>query len=148
MLGLTPIPLHKHCCQTGAIYRDYLWLSQSTNGIITAAAFNMNINCKMLASRCTKHGLKMCLQNTHIAQLWHRLPTSWQEGAVSPSMFLLSFLWGKSWILLHHLCSLLSLLKPVCYNSQQLSAGRSALLLTDGGALGVMNVLSNNDSIR
>lgn len=64
----------------------------------------------MLASKCIKHGLKICLQNTHIAQLWHRLPTSWQEGAVSPSMFSLSFLWGKFQILLGHLCSRLSLL--------------------------------------
>lgn len=49
----------------------------------------------MLASKCLKNGLEVCLQNTHIAELWHRLPPSWQEGAVSPLMFLLSFQWGE-----------------------------------------------------
>lgn len=60
-----------------------------------AAVININMNSKMLISDCIKHEFKIHLQNVHIAQFWHRLSTSWQEGAVSPAVFTLSFLLKK-----------------------------------------------------
>lgn len=89
----------------------------------TAVAINININYKTIVSKCIKHGFKIYPQNIHIAQFWHRLSASWQEGAVSPSMFTLSFFLqkkNKNQALHGHFFSLLSLWEA------QVSVGQEA----------------------
>lgn len=62
----------------------------------TAAVINININYEMIVSKCIKHEFKIYPQNIHIAQFWHGLSASWQEGAVSPALFMLSFFLKKN----------------------------------------------------
>lgn len=103
----------------------------------TAAVINININYKMIASKCIKHEFKIHLQKIHIAQCWHGLSTSWQEGAVSPAMFMLSFLLEKkmsdfAWSFMQ---SALLIGSPFVNKARGFQPPRTALLLTGGSAL-------------
>lgn len=92
--GLDPDPsLHKHL----QALPEYSYLSGLSVTISkhkwdkTAAAMNTNINYKIMLSKCMKHEFQVFPQSIHIAGLWQRLPTSWQEGAGSPAMLSLRF---------------------------------------------------------